>query len=87
LLQAPRVKIKGLRKIAVTQLSSIGLPDTLRANSRGRSALFGFDYEHEVNRPDSSGGIIQRVPITSRLTVTQVDRTTGAISTSLVTEV
>lgn len=87
LMGAVQVEIKGLRKLAVTELSSIGLPDTLRANSRGRSALFGFDYEHEVNRPDSSGGIIQRVPITSRLTLTQVDGTTGAISTTLVTEV
>lgn len=76
--------IKGLRRISVTKLSSIGLPDTLRANSRCRTALFDFDYEHEVNRPDSSGGIIQRIPITSRLHITKVDTTTGEINTALV---
>jgi len=86
LMQAPRVTIKGLRKIAVTELSSIGLPDSLRANSRGRTALFNFDYEHEVNRPDSSGGIIQHIPITSRLNVTQANTTTGEINTTLVTD-
>jgi len=86
LMQAPQVAIKGLRRIAVTELSSIGLADALRAKSRGRTALFDFQYEHEVNRPDSSGGIIRRIPITSRLGVTEVDRITGEISTTVVTE-
>jgi len=65
LSQATHATIKGLRKISVTSLSSVGLPDAQRADSRGRVALFSFDYEHEVNRPESSGGVIQRIPITS----------------------
>jgi hypothetical protein len=84
LMQAPGTAVRGLRRIAVTELSSIGLPDALRANSRGRTVLFDFLYEHEVNRPDSSGGIIERIPITSRLNVTLVDPATGEIGTTLV---
>ena len=39
-----------------------------------------------MNRPDSSGGVIQRVPITSQLTVTSVDDATGAVVSTLVVE-
>jgi len=67
LLQAAHPTVKGLRKIAVTSLASIGVPDPLRADSRGRAALFSFDYENEVDRPYSSGGIIERIEITSTL--------------------
>jgi hypothetical protein len=86
LLAAPRVGVRGLIKIALSDLSSVGAPDGTLADSRGRSARFSFEYEHEVNRPDSSGGVIQRVPITSRLNVVTVDRSSGAIVTALVTE-
>ncbi len=63
LAEAAQPAIKGLRKISLTSLTSVGLPDPQRADSRGRTALYAFDYEHEVNRPDSSGGIIRRVDI------------------------
>jgi hypothetical protein len=86
LMGAPRVEVHGLRKIAVSDLSSIGVPDPTLAGSRGRSARFSFDYEHEINQPESSGGVIRRVPITSRLNVVAVDRITGAIVTGVVTE-
>lgn len=63
LAEAAQPAVRGLRKISLTSLTSVGLPDSQRADSRGRTALYTFDYEHEVNRPDSSGGIIQRVDI------------------------
>jgi len=71
LLQAIHPALKGLRKIALTSLSSVGIADPLRADSRGRTALFSFDYEHEIDRPYSSGGVIDRieqhVDVTERL--------------------
>jgi hypothetical protein len=86
LLAAPRSGIGGLIKIALSDLSSVGAPDATLASSRGRSARFSFEYEHEVNRPDSSGGVIQRVPITSRLNVVTVDPSNGTLVTGVVTE-
>jgi len=86
LMQAQQMKIKGLRKIAVTDLSSIGVADATLANSRVRTALFSFDYEYEVNRPDSSGGVIQRVPITARLDVSIEEKITGNIVLNIVTD-
>jgi len=86
LLASPRAGIPGLRKISVAELTPVAPPDTLRGNARARSARFSFQYTHEINRPDSSGGIIQRTPITSRLSVITVDRTAGVIQTTLVSE-
>lgn len=86
LLVAARTGMPGLGKISLSDLSSVGSVDTALAASRGRSARFSFEYEHEVNRPDSSGGVIRRIPITSRLEVVTVERAGGAIVTGLVTE-
>ena len=86
LVEAPIVKLRGLRKMDVSNLSSIGPSYPDLADSHGRTARFAFDYEHEVNRPDSSGGVIHRVPITSQLTVTAVDAATGAVVSTLVIE-
>lgn len=87
LMAAPQVEIRGLRKIAVGDLTSICVPDATRVNARGRTARFSFDYEYEINRPDSSGGVIRRVPITSRLNVVTADRFTGVVATAVVTEI
>ena len=54
-------------------------------NLRRRSAQFHFAFELEINRPDSSGGIIQRIPITTRLSVATADLATGSVQTTLVT--
>lgn len=86
LMAAPQVGLKGLRKIAVTELGTVTAPDTLHADARARSARFTFQYTHEINRPDSSGGIIQRVPITSRTAAITVDRATGTLQTTLISE-
>lgn len=67
LSDAVQPAIRGLRNMSLTSLSSIGIADPQRGGSRARTALYAFDYEHEVNRPDSSGGIIQRVDIQALL--------------------
>jgi hypothetical protein len=78
---------KGLRKIVLQQLSSTGARVLELANSRGRSLQFTFEYEHEINRPDSSGGVIRRIPITTRVQATSVEPASGAIVTTVFSEV
>ena len=58
---ATPAQIHGLRKLALAQVGSIVATDPAHASARRRSAVFAFDYEHEINRPDSSGGVIGSV--------------------------
>jgi hypothetical protein len=63
-LQPPRSKaIAGLHGMSLVSLGSIQAPDAALANSRARIALFSFEYELKINRPDSSGGIILGVRV------------------------
>jgi hypothetical protein len=78
---------RGMRKVLLGQVSSIGLPVAAQANARGRSLQFTFEYEHEINRPDSSGGVIRRIPITTRLQSTSIEPASGAIVTTVFSEV
>jgi len=59
--------IRKLHRASVIELSSIGAGDPQRANARLRSVRFAIDFEQEINRPESSGGIIGRIPVTTRL--------------------
>ena len=56
-------QIRGLRKLSLAQIGPVLASDTAHASARRRSALLAFEYEHEINRPDSSGGVIARVEI------------------------
>ncbi len=56
-------QIRGLRKLALSQIGPVLVTDPAHASARRRTALLAFEYEHEINRPDSSGGLIQRVDI------------------------
>ena len=67
LLQAASGPLPGLRRIALTALGEVAAPQTAAPRARMRPARFAFQYEHRVDTPASSGGIIRRVPITSRL--------------------
>ena len=63
-LQPPRsAAIKGLHGMTLVMLGSIQPPDTALANSRARVALLSFEFELEINRPESSGGLILRIPV------------------------
>ncbi len=57
----------GLERIVLTELESIGPPDAALDNARSRALAFEFEYEAVINRPESSGGIIQRIPVTALL--------------------
>jgi len=77
----------GLRKITLGAVSSVGVPVPLLAGARGRALAFAFEYDHQIDRPDSSGGVIRRIPIESRLAATSVEPSSGAIVTTITTEV
>jgi len=53
--------VRGLRAIAVTALGSVGGKEAALANLRRRTARFLFEFEQEIDRPDSSGGVIREV--------------------------
>lgn len=55
--------IGGLIGMDLTMLGSLRPPDAALANSRARVATVSFEFELEINRPESSGGIIQRIHI------------------------
>ena len=76
----------GLRKLAPLSLGAVALADPAQAGARGRALRFSFEYEHIIDRPDSSGGVIRRVPITSRLLASTVEPISGAVVTTIVSE-
>jgi hypothetical protein len=51
-----------------------------------RRARFAFDYQLPVDRVESSGGVIRRIPITTRLLAQRTDARTGAVVTEIVVE-
>ncbi len=80
-LPSVRTDIHGLETLGPISLSSIGQ----KANAaRKCSARFAFVYEQEINQPDSSGGIIRQIPVTTDLSVGSVDAA-GAVQTTVVT--
>ena len=65
---APGAKTGLRRLIALAPMSvgSVGVPETTPVLRR-RTTRLSFTFEREVNRPDSSGGVIARIPVTSRM--------------------
>jgi len=59
--------LPGLHRITLAEFGAVGRPDTQLGNARSRTLLFEFEFESILNRPDSSGGIIQRIPVTTNL--------------------
>lgn len=75
--------ITRLLRIELNALSSVGAPEQ-PTGLRRRTARFSFDFESEDNRPDSSGGVISRVPINVKLSVAAANPVTGTVSASVV---
>jgi hypothetical protein len=61
-----RQHVERLVSIAPSSLGSIGVPESA-PKLRRRSARMTFTFEREVNRPDSSGGLIARIPVKSQM--------------------
>lgn len=76
----------GLRKLAPLALGAVALADPAQAGARGQALRFSFEYEHIIDRLDSSGGVIRRVPITSRLLASTIEPISGAVLTTIVSE-
>jgi hypothetical protein len=78
--------VRRLVSLSLERLGSIGAPETDFADSRRRSARFRFEYEHEVNQPESSGGIIRRIPVTTRLSSLSVNAESAEVVEAIFTE-
>jgi hypothetical protein len=87
-LLAPEARTQLVRLLAIeiTSLSSIGAPESVFAGARRRSARLAFRFEQIIDQPESSGGIIARIPLTTRLTSAAL-AAGGEITTSVVTEI
>jgi hypothetical protein len=64
---AAKQGVPRLVSISLQSLSSIGPPETAAANGRRRQARLAFQYEHDVDRPESAGGVIQQIPLTANV--------------------
>lgn len=60
-----RTSIRRLLALQVQSLGSVAAPSPAPV-SRRRTARFSFTFEREINRPDSSGGVIARIPVTAQ---------------------
>ena len=63
--RTPSASLRLLR-FEVEEMSSASAPEVTTQAHR-RRVRFAFDLEHEINEPESSGGIIGVIPFTSRL--------------------
>jgi hypothetical protein len=80
-----KTSITRLLNIDLTGLGSIGQTETAVALRR-RTGRFAFVFENEDNRPDSSGGVISRIPLISKVNVSVADPKTGLITVTTATE-
>jgi hypothetical protein len=60
-------EITGLAATSVAELGPVTVSPKDALKSRSRFIRFHFEYEFEINSPDSSGGIIREVPVTANL--------------------
>ena len=63
---AAKRTVRRLIALAPVSLGSIAKPE-VTPTLRRRTARLTFTFEREINRPDSSGGIITRIPVTSQM--------------------
>lgn len=68
-LLAPAAKkaLNRLITLSPTSVGSVGVPEK-EPVLRRRTTRLSFLFEREVNRPDSSGGVIARIPVLSSMT-------------------
>lgn len=66
LAPAAKTSVTRLIALAPASIGSVGAPETAPVLRR-RSTRMTFTFEREVNKPDSSGGIITRIPSTAQL--------------------
>jgi hypothetical protein len=64
---AGRQAVRRLYQLDVASVGSVGAPDPTFGGARRQSLRFAFVFENEINRPESSGGVIHRIPVTTVL--------------------
>jgi hypothetical protein len=65
-VRAAHQNITGLRELNLSQLSAVNAFDMGATPVRQRVLTWRFTFEHIVNQPESSGGIIQRIILRTR---------------------
>jgi hypothetical protein len=78
--------LAGLKRLSLVSIGPVEIAIAVLGNTRGQTAEYAFEYEHIVNAPASSGGIIQTTPITTHLRLLRRDPATGALVEDTVTE-
>ncbi len=63
LLDTPSPESSNLPRLQITEMGSVGSADPSLAPARMRVMRLQFDFKQEINVPESSGGIIQRIPV------------------------
>jgi hypothetical protein len=63
---AARSAIVRLLVVSPLSVSSVGAREPDFANARRRTLRFRFDFENEVNQPESSGWLIEKIPIVTQ---------------------
>jgi hypothetical protein len=66
LAPAARAQVRRLVSLSASGVSSVAAREA-GTNLRRRSVLFSFVFEQEQDRPESSGGVIRRIPITANV--------------------
>ena len=69
LAPAARQGVPRLQAISLQSLGSIGPVEAAAANGRRRQALLKFQFENDVDQPESAGGVIQQIPVTANVGV------------------
>ncbi|MCX6632874.1 MAG: hypothetical protein NTW28_35195 [Candidatus Solibacter sp.] len=65
-LAAP-ANVPGVSSVSVTELGFVAVNGNTAVAARQRLVRFHFEYELELNLPDSSGGVIREIPVTEIL--------------------
>jgi hypothetical protein len=64
-LAGAREAIPGVRQLDSVAVGPVTVFEALPQQRRVRSLVWRFDYELVIDRPDSSGGVIQRIRLRS----------------------
>ena len=63
--EPPAISASTAPRLTISEIGSIGPADPPLAAARRRVVRFQFEFQQEINQPESSGGVIQRIPVQS----------------------
>ncbi len=63
-----RTAVARLISLQLRSLGSVGVPEE-GSTARRRTARLGFEFERDVDRPESSGGVIRQIPVVANVGV------------------